>query len=760
MATAAFLGLFFLVGPTGADSVYGVVRDAVTGNALPGVTVQSSSPYLALTDSTGAYVIPAPDPGLHRLHFTRTGFEGFAVEVAVPERRSLRLDVALDPVAVTLPPVSVTRPPIAAADIRGPDHGEIGLRRYSSETLRSNPLVSPSDPLLAAAGGESADAQAGALRPLRVRGGSSDQNLVLLDGLPIYGLAHLGGSAGAVDPDLLGRVDLHTAAPPAAYTGRLSSVLDIQLRPADPRGIQASGAWDQVAVRQSVNAPLGEGGGALQIGVRRSYRGVFPGDVSEVEQNGFGDALVHASFGESRSLFSAYFIDGSDHLAFSVIPDLAADQVRRGNHFDWSHRTVGLVWRHSAGLRHAMTARAWDARADADIGWSVGGATEAVASAVREQGVSVELAPDDPEAPATLGFSVSRPSTVYALTSTFGDTSGTSATSRSRLSSAPVLAGVFGQGQWRVGSRATLSAGLRVNSVDLQSVLLEPRVSGRFDVGRDVYLLAGYSRIHQFVQSLRNEESLLDHAVGAELPLAVGAAGLRPARADQLAGALVAQLDARATLRVDVYARSLSHLLVVPAGTTGPFVRQEAPSGSGSARGVEIEIARRADPLDLRLVAGTEGSQRRVDGTSFTPGALRSLWLSAGAAYHLDDRTVVRLAGSGTSGAATTLTTGDAAWDPPGAFSLGSEIAGSPEAVGGAPNQDRLPAYWRMDVGLVRDWRVTALGKPGMLTTTITIANLFDTRNPLGYAVGAVVGARRALYFPSRTLGVQVGWRF
>lgn len=757
MAIDAFLSLLLLTTPTAGDSVYGVVRDAVTGDALPGVTVAAAAAHQTLTNDRGAYVIPAPDPGLHQLRFTRSGFEEFEVDVAVPTRRSLRLDVALDPVPVTLPPVSVTSPPTAAADeIQGPDGGEIGLRRYTAETLRSNPMVSPNDPLLAAAGGESADAQPGALRPLRVRGGSGDQNLVLLDGLPVYGLAHLGGIAAAFDPDLLGRVDLHTAAPPAAYTGRLSSVLDVHLRPPDPRGVHLSGAWDQVAVRQSLNAPLGPGGGALQVSVRRSYRGLFPGDIRDAEQNGFGDALVHASFGSSRDRFAGYFIDGSDHLVFSTLP---VDQ-ERGNGFDWSHRTTGLVWRHETDGRHVVTARAWDSRADAEIVWGVDGAPETVTSAMRDRGASIEISPSDPDAPAMLGLSVSRPSTSYALTSTIRASSGGAAAPTRPLSAAPLLVGVFGQGRWRVGPQGTLSAGLRINSVDLRGALLEPRVSGRFDLGRHLVLLAGYSRIHQFVQSLRNEESLLDHAVGAELLLAVGAAGLQPARADQLSGALVSRLDGRSTFRVDAYARSLRSLLIIPAGTTGPFARESTPSGSGSARGVNVELDRHGARLDLRLALGTEGSQRHVDGESFAPGALRSHWLSAGAGYHLDDRTVLRLAGSVASGAATTLVRGDVAWDAPGILSVGGEIAGSPEALAGALNRNRLPVYWRVDAGLVHDWRVFALGKPGVLTTSITLANLFDTRNPLGYAAGANAGARRALYFPSRTLGVQVGWRF
>lgn len=610
---------------------------------------------------------------------------------------------------------------------------------------------------MAAVSEQSAGAQPGAFRPLRVHGGSADQNLVLLDGLPVYGLAHLGGSAGAFDPDMIGRVDLHTAAPPAEFGGRLSSVLDLRLRSPDAHAVHLSGAWSQVAVRQSVTAPLGAGG-AVQLSVRRSYRGLFPGDVNDAEQNGFGDVLLHASVSGDRDRLSAYAVGGSDNLVFPTVSHLADDQARIGNGFDWSHRTTGLVWRHRLESGESVDTRVWDARAEAEIGWGAGSLRQNVASTMRDMGMSLQLSPADPDATAVLGLSVSRLGTRYALTAT--PDSGGAPAATLRLASAPVVVGVFGQDRWRLGRRWSVTAGLRINSVGLDGILLEPRLSGRWDVTGQVSLFAGYSRMHQFVQSLRNEESLLDYAVGAELPLAVGAGGIHPAESDQLSGALVARLGARSTLHLDGYARSLRHLLIVPAGTTAPFAREAAPSGSGSARGVEIGLVQEGAVLDLRLSLGAEAGNRRVGGQPFTPGALRSRWLAAGAGLHFDSRTVLRLAGSAAGGAATTPITGDVAWDTPGVLAEGGEIGGTPESVAGALNRARLASYRRVDVGLVRDWQIIALGKPGTLTTSITISNLFATRNPLGYAVLPPAGARRALYFPSRTLGVQAGWSF
>ncbi len=755
IALGAYLWVLPLLSPAGGDSVYGVVHDAATGDPLAGVQVEAQALGGTVTDRTGLYVIRTSGQGFQRLRFSRRGFEVFAVDVTVPDHRSLEVNVALDPVPVTLPPISVAAPSAASAGTTRVEVTEIGLRRYSLESLRSDPLVSPDDPLMAAVSEQSAGAQPGAFRPLRVHGGSGDQNLVLLDGLPVYGLAHLGGSAGAFDPDLVGRVDLHTAAPPAEYGGRLSSVLDLHLRSPDRHGVHLSGALSQVAVRQSVTAPLGTRG-AFQLSVRRSYRGLFPGDVNDTEQNGFGDALLHASFAGARDRLSVYAVGGSDNLVFPTVPHLQDDQFHIGNGFDWSQRTAGLVWRHRLRSGHSLDTRVWDARARARIGWGVGSLRQDVASTVHDMGMSLELSPADPNAAAVLGLSVSRLSTRYALAAA----SGGARTATLRLTSAPVLLGVFGQDRWRFGRRGSVTAGLRINSVGLHGVLLEPRLSGRWDVTGRVSLFAGYSRMHQFVQSLRNEESVLDYAVGAELPLAAGAGGADAAEADQVSGAIVARIGARSTLRLDGYARSLRHLLIVPAGTTGPFAREAPVSGSGSARGVDIELTQEGPVLDLHFSLGVQKGDRRVGGQPFTPGAFRSLRLAGGAGFHVDSRTVLRLAGWVASGAPTTPIAQEVVWGTPGVLSVGSEIEGTPETVGGALNPDRLPAYWRVDAGLVKDWRIIGLGKLGTLTTSLTVSNLFDARNPLGYAILPLPGARRALYFPSRTFGVQAGWNF
>ena len=66
-----------------------------------------------------------------------------------------------------------------------------------------------------------------------VRGGDYDQNLILLDGVPLFSAEHLGGYTSAINSDLVGWVDFYRGAFPARYGGRPSSVINVGLRPGD-----------------------------------------------------------------------------------------------------------------------------------------------------------------------------------------------------------------------------------------------------------------------------------------------------------------------------------------------------------------------------------------------------------------------------------------------------------------------------------------------------------------------------------------------
>jgi hypothetical protein len=310
-----------------------------------------------------------------------------------------------------------------------------------------------------------------------------------------------------------------------------------------------------------------------------------------------------------------------------------------------------------------------------------------------------------------------------------------------------------------LAGRWAISAGLRANSVNATDFSVEPRLSIRYRLSPAVALSVGAARVHQYVQSMRNEESLLDHAFGADLLVAVGGAGLRPARSDQVTAELETRLGGGVSLSLDGYARRFDGLLTPAASSAAPFAPGAAPLASGHATGLELEARYQAGTLNARAVLGLGSTERDLQSTEFLPSSLRTRRAAVGVARRFGELTWVRVAATLTDGGPTSVLRGGMDWESPGGLDASGEISGTPQEIVGALNGLRLPFYFRADLDFTRDWPVVLGGRNGLLTTTVTLTNLFNRRNVLGY-VDDGLGPRRALLFPSRSLVAQLGWRF
>src|SRR5207248_2783662 len=90
-----------------------------------------------------------------------------------------------------------------------------------------------------------------------VRGGESDQNLVLLDGFTFFNPSHAGGLFSTFDANAIDRADLMTGSFPARYPGRLSSVLDVSVRSGARDRIHGSGSVSLLSASMLVEGPAG-----------------------------------------------------------------------------------------------------------------------------------------------------------------------------------------------------------------------------------------------------------------------------------------------------------------------------------------------------------------------------------------------------------------------------------------------------------------------------------------------------------------------
>ena len=110
---------------------------------------------------------------------------------------------------------------------------------------------------------------------LYVRGGSPDQNLILLDGTPVYNAAHLFGFFSVFNADTLNNVELIKGGFPARYGGRLSSVLAISMKEGNMQQLHGEGALSLVASRLTLEGPIKKDVASFIVSARRTYLDVL-----------------------------------------------------------------------------------------------------------------------------------------------------------------------------------------------------------------------------------------------------------------------------------------------------------------------------------------------------------------------------------------------------------------------------------------------------------------------------------------------------
>jgi len=183
-----------------------------------------------------------------------------------------------------------------------------------------------------------------------VRGGSYDQNLILLDEAPVYNPAHSVGLFSVFNPDVIKDIQVYKGGIPARYGGRLSSVVDIKMKEGNEKKFSMAGSIGAVSSRLTLESPIGKKVTFLLSG-RYGYVGQTAGNLAKwvniesYDQNAevnFYDLNAKVGFklsDKDRIYLSAYA--GSDHFKNDIV---FAD-----NTLDWGNQTATFRWNRSFG---------------------------------------------------------------------------------------------------------------------------------------------------------------------------------------------------------------------------------------------------------------------------------------------------------------------------------------------------------------------------------------------------------------------------
>jgi len=337
---AALLLLFFIANKAMAQTrISGTVRDSKTGETLLAATISvpGQNAIGTVTNEFGFYSLAIPQ-GVSTLAVSYTGYKPGTIRITGSETR---YDVALVPsqelkeivVKANTTKNRLGKPQMGMEQLRPADIKDLPVLFGEKDVLKTLSLL----PGVKSAG----EGNSG----FYVRGGGADQNLILLDGAPVYNASHLLGFFSTFNSDAIKDVTLYKGAMPAQFGGRLSSVVDVHLNDGNKKDYHVNGGIGLIASRLSVEGPLGAGKGSFLLSGRRTYADAFLklSNKKELKNNRlyFYDLNGKAN----------YALGKRDHLYVSGY--LGKDQLGLKNEFglDWSNRTATLRWNHIFNTR-------------------------------------------------------------------------------------------------------------------------------------------------------------------------------------------------------------------------------------------------------------------------------------------------------------------------------------------------------------------------------------------------------------------------
>ncbi len=190
---------------------------------------------------------------------------------------------------------------------------------------------------------------------LYVRGGGPDQNLILLDGVPVYNANHLFGFFSVFNADALNTITLIKGGFPARYGGRLSSVLDIRMKEGNMKKISGEGSVGMVASRFTLEGPLIKDKASFIISGRRSLLDLWAAPfIKKLDKHDgvpgyyfydFNAKLNYKFSGNDRLYLSLY---SGDDLGTYKKNEVASNGKSSTDNFRlrWGNITTALRWNH------------------------------------------------------------------------------------------------------------------------------------------------------------------------------------------------------------------------------------------------------------------------------------------------------------------------------------------------------------------------------------------------------------------------------
>lgn len=688
------------------------------------------------TDYRGYYVLAGLQPGQVRIRASAPGHRHVEREIRLPPRGSVRLDFELMPQPLAVRGIEVrVREGKPTAVEAGP-----GATRLDRELINATPALAEVDVLRAVQALPSVASASDFSSALYVRGGSPDQTLLLLDGVPLFNPYHLGGIFGAIDPDAVSSVDLIAGAVPAGVGDRISGVVDVRTRSGGRDRVRGSGSVGLISARAGVDGPLPGARGSYLFSVRRTYLDLFTdaayglGLAPYTIPYAFTDAhlkLTH-DVGRLGSLTASLYLDDEGlHVP---------ERMDFGREMDWAwgSRAAGLTYRQPFGASLLGSARV----AVSTFGGSFSTRSRAVgASAERRQVLDARTSLRDLLVGADLtGYARKHQLRAGVQWDAYLFEHDVSVTDEGLSDFFPPFAreerpftlAAYVEDEWTPTGALRLRAGMRVLYGSGAGTAWMPRFGARLALSPTVALSVGGGRYAQALYSMKDEESVFSSLMAYDV-LARVPAGLGLSTGEDLMAGVEWGREG-SSVRVDGYVKRMDHLPLPGLAADPLFAPVLAPEGvrpgEGAARGIEVLGRHARGASGLAAAYALAFAERRVDGERFSPRFERR--------HRLDLTGYTALGRRGQASARAIWGTGQPCTPVVGQLQAprydprtGGLVRGEDATVLGEHNSARLPGYFRLDLAVRKSFERKWFGRTTTLTPHFQLLNALNTRNVL-----------------------------
>ncbi|MCX6181590.1 MAG: TonB-dependent receptor [Bacteroidetes bacterium] len=588
----SILFLFFIsVSYAQKHTISGYVYDQKTRETVIGAfVVEQSGVGSTHTNSYGFYSLTLKNDSAN----LTVNVQGYELQsISIISRKDTLVNIYLNPVIIQTEEIKITK--IKRNDAEKASASTMSQLKIDPKKLNSLPsFAGEADPLKVLQLMPGVQRGQEGTNGMFIRGGTVDQNLILLDDAPVYNAGHLLGFFSVFNNDALKDVKLVKGGFDAEYGGRLSSVVDIRMDDGNMKQHQVEGSVGLLSSRLTLEGPIKKDTISYMIGVRRSYLDQlskllnFPVPYYFYDLNGKINFKVNA---KTRIYLSGYF--GNDILNIDkTMRDQYRDIAGFGFNLLNSTATLRVNRQHTSKLfaNYSLihTQFGYDVKGD------FSGNSILVRSTISDWGLKADYSYYYSNQ-HTIKFGVF--SVQHVFTPNFISTSGEITEFIKSRDPAPIFMMEYASyisDQYKVNENLTLNLGLRLSGALVQTTSysgFEPRFSSSYGLSKNLFLKASYSRMRQYMHLVSSSTVSLPTDLWYPVTKAV-----KPLVSDQYAAGFEFALPKlRSKLTMEGYYKKMSNLIEYKEGAQillNDNFEKELLTGTGEAYGMEFLLQR------------------------------------------------------------------------------------------------------------------------------------------------------------------------